>query len=218
MLHVLANIQYFALWDLPNITENHQILQYVLAKTHIFDFAGIRCNRTLHQKSCNYRKAKLLKNDNDFHQNWSTHASKSTSKNQIFIIILLHDCEDADFKSIKKRQGFTLYSPHWFAKSMPLKTTKKQQNICSIRATQNGKYQYFSRPSSNSPPSKGHPWEALGGPKTPCFPPSLYLSPWRMRCLKNHLQKVWKSSFRTKWLTPTFDSLYLIYNLYITYT
>ena len=67
--HVPANTQYFALWDLPKIDENHKFLLHVLAKTHTFDFAGKRCDRTYHKKSCNYRKAKLLKNDGDFHQN-----------------------------------------------------------------------------------------------------------------------------------------------------
>ena len=133
-------------------------MQHVLAKTHIFDFAGKRCNRTPHQKSYNYRKAKLLKNDNDFHQNWSTNASKFTSKNRFFIIFFLHDYKDADFESIQKTQGFTLYSPHWFPKSMLLKTTKKQRHLWSIQAlhkiTQNWKYQYYVRPLTNSPPKK----------------------------------------------------------------
>ena len=119
LLHVPANIQYFALWDLPKINENHRFLLHVLTKTHIFDFAGKRCNRTRHQKSCNYRKAKVLKNDKDFHQNWSTYASEFTSKNRLFIIVLARNCEDAKLKNVKKRQGFPLFSPHQFAKCMP---------------------------------------------------------------------------------------------------
>ena len=56
----------------------------------------------------------------------------STSEDQLFIVTVLHICEDDNSESSKSIVFLILYSPHWFAKSMPKTETNSTHNTSEL--------------------------------------------------------------------------------------
>ena len=137
----------------------------------ISDFEIIHQCQKPHQKHTCCWKAKLLKNEKEFHQNWWSKGSKFTSRNHVFVTYSSHNLEHTAFRIVKNQLVFIIYSPHCFAKPMIKKWLKATARLTIHRScqktTQNEKCPYFIILCAISPPRK----RKRSSPDTPQKPP-----------------------------------------------
>ena len=105
-------------------------------------------------KSTNYSKAKSLKNNYDYPQNWLTGAWNVTSRNHVLGIMFSLKSKDSILELSKNHCFYniftSLFRTNWgFEKQQ--KVTYSNNHRPLHKTTPNSKHQYFIRPLTNSP-------------------------------------------------------------------
>ena len=114
---------------LLGIQNNHNCCSTSLLQWTLL-IVGNRYDRIGNKKRRNVGKSKSFKNNKDLSQIWWVKASMSTYNNKLFIIIVLHICEDVNVEIIKKNELFVYIHLTGFKRACP--QTDKETTIHTI--------------------------------------------------------------------------------------
>ena len=123
LLHVPDNIQYFTSWDFQEIQGNHNFCSTSLLKrTLLISGKSLRSYRS--QKTMQCWKSEIVQKQLGFTSKLMSQGFNFHLRKPIFHCHCITHLWRCQFRNHQKPLIFTIYSPHWFAKSMPKKEQK----------------------------------------------------------------------------------------------